>query len=330
MSQAAEWRAAGLKIGFTCGAFDLLHAGHVDYLQKARELCDRLVVAVNSDASVRTYKDPLRPIITEQHRLFVIRSLSCVDGAILMNDARPARLIGILRPDVYIKGGDYQVHRLQSAQIVESYGGRCAVIPIRHEVSTSSIVEHIRSGPAYTSMTARSESVSGIVLLDRDGTLIANVPFLKDTSRVKLLEGVGKGLRLLQDCGFRLAVITNQQGLGLGYFNYDDFVAVNSEMLRQLGPFGVRISKFYFCPHSLADNCDCRKPGTKLLQLALAQFRCAPEECYVIGDSRSDLEAAQNCGCKGWLVQSNSQSREHTFSYVVEQILTARKVSFQI
>ena len=145
------------------------------------------------------------------------------------------------------------------------------------------------------------------MLLDRDGTLIENSHFLRDPSKVRLLEGVGEGLRALQDAGFSLAVITNQQGMGLGYFDYEAFVAVNSAMLRQLTPYGIQIAHFYFCPHSLAEQCDCRKPGTQMIKRALADFHCKREDCFMIGDALSDVEAAEAAGCIGILLSSKSQ-----------------------
>jgi rfaE bifunctional protein nucleotidyltransferase chain/domain len=328
LSQVTVWRTSGQEIGFTCGAFDLLHAGHIDYLQKARGLCDRLIVAVNSDVSIRSYKDPMRPIISEKHRLSLVASLSCVDAAILMDDTRPARLIELLRPDLYIKGGDYQPEQLRSASIVESYGGRCILIAIEHEISTSAIISRIQRASLYAPVEhLKSPAPLGIVFLDRDGTLIENVPFLKDPYRVKLLPGVGEGLRLLQDHGFRLVVVTNQQGLGLGYFDYDAFTAVNSEMLRQLATYGVRVSKFYFCPHSFAENCTCRKPGTQLIERALRDFECNAEQCYLLGDSTSDMEAAAASGCKGFLLGAPSpESSRPPFLDAVQQILSTQVV----
>lgn len=314
----SQWQAEGLTVGFTCGAFDLLHAGHVDYLQAARALCDRLIVAVNSDDSVRTYKDPLRPIVKQQFRMNVIAALRCVDAVTLMSDTRPAGLIELLRPDLYIKGGDYQVSQLKSAPLVESYGGRCAVIPVNHEISTSAIVKRIQELSLYAAPDRPMRGLHGpLVLLDRDGTLIENGHFLKDTSRVRLLEGVGEGLRKLQDAGFSLAVITNQQGMGLGYFDYDAFVAVNSAMLRQLAPYGIQIARFYFCPHSLAEQCECRKPGTRMIERALADFHTGRDECFVIGDAPSDIEAAVVAGCTGILV-----SPERPFLAAAEHIMT--------
>jgi rfaE bifunctional protein nucleotidyltransferase chain/domain len=305
----AEWREQGLRVGFTCGAFDLLHAGHVDYLEAARGLCDRLIVAVNSDESVRSYKNPLRPIVKQEFRMNVIGALRSVDAVTLMTDTRPAPLIELLRPDLYIKGGDYQISQLKSAPLVESYGGRCAVIPVNHEISTSAIVKRIQELSLYAAADKPVRELSGpLVLLDRDGTLIENSHFLKDPQKVRLLEGAGEGLKTLQEAGFSLAVITNQQGMGLGYFDYEAFVAVNSAMLRQLAPYGIQIARFYFCPHSLAEQCDCRKPGTRMIERALADFHCKPEDCFVVGDARSDMEAAEAAGCTGILLSSDGEA----------------------
>ncbi len=319
----SEWRQQGLRVGFTCGVFDLLHAGHVHYLETARTLCDRLVVAVNSDESVRSYKDPLRPIVKQEFRMNVIAALRAVDAVTLMTDTRPAGLIEVLRPDIYIKGGDYQVSQLKSASLVESYGGTCAVIPVNHEISTSAIVKRIQELSLYASPEAPARGLRGpLVLLDRDGTLIENSHFLKDPQKVRLLPGAGEGLQALQEAGFSLAVVTNQQGMGLGYFDYDAFVAVNSAMLRQLAPYGVQIARFYFCPHSLAEQCECRKPGARMMERALADFHCKPEDCFVIGDMQSDVEAAQAAGCSGILL-----SPERSFEAAVQLIISAPAVA---
>jgi rfaE bifunctional protein nucleotidyltransferase chain/domain len=306
VSLAGEWRAEGLAIGFTCGAFDLLHAGHVDYLEKAKSMCDRLVVAVNSDESIRQYKGPHRPIVGQEHRMLLVSALRCVDAVILMNETRPAKLIGAFRPDVYIKGGDYSKDQLKSAEVVESYGGRSEIIPVEHDISSSRIIRRIEELSWYADPEKPLISSAPIVFLDRDGTLIKHVRFLREPAKVKLLDGVGEGLRLLQEHGFRLVVLTNQQGIGLGYFDYDDFVATNSAMLCQLAHYRVKISRFYYCPHSLADNCECRKPGSKLITRALEEFSVQPQDCFLIGDAESDILAAEAAGCKGILVNNSN------------------------
>src|SRR4029077_5697592 len=118
LEQMDEWvaaeKAAGRRVGFPCGSFDLLHAGHVQYLAQARDLCDRLLVAVNSDASVSRYKSPLRPVVRERERMYVVAGLAAVDVVTLMEDDRPLSLLLRWTPDLYIKGGDYAEDSLRS------------------------------------------------------------------------------------------------------------------------------------------------------------------------------------------------------------------------
>src|SRR5215469_8842046 len=145
--QVDEWirgeRAAGRRIGFTCGSFDILHAGHAQYLARARELCDRLLVAVNSDESVGRYKDPLRPINGQQERMYVVAALAAVDAVTILEDDRPLDLLLRWKPDLYIKGGDYQTSSLHSGAAVEAYGGKVAVIPSDFATSTSGMIARI-------------------------------------------------------------------------------------------------------------------------------------------------------------------------------------------
>ncbi len=302
---AAE-RASGHKIGFTCGAFDILHAGHVDYLTKARSHCDRLLVAVNSDESIRRYKDPSRPINSEQRRMQVVAALRTVDAVTLMEDTRPIRLIQRWQPEVYIKGGDYAKTALRSAGEVEAYGGRIVLCPVEHDVSTTKLIAQAASALLYSPAPRISNKPAPLILLDRDGTLMRNVPHIKQSSEVALLPGVGEGLAELQKLGFRLVLVTNQQGLGLGYFNYHEFVAINAALFRLLSPYGIKIAKVYYCPHSFADDCPCRKPGSEMIERALRDFNADPKQSFVLGDTPSDLAAGEAAGCRGLLVLEGS------------------------
>jgi len=296
--ELAAWgnqqRAAGRRIGFTCGAFDLLHAGHVDYLEEARRLCDTLIVAVNSDASIRQYKSPLRPLHPQEQRLRVIGALRCVDAVTLLDHPRPLPLIESIKPDLYIKGGDYDASKLRSAKALEAWGGKAVVIKVKFDSSTTQTIERCALLAAHAEPEKLPVSgARGIVLLDRDGTIVRSVPSLHEPSRVELVPGAAEALVRLQALGLRLAIITNQQGIGLGYYTTDDFIAVNQALLKQLAPHGVRISKIYYCPHSLAENCACRKPGTRLLERALKDFGFPPARAFVVGDSAADAGAAQ-------------------------------------
>jgi rfaE bifunctional protein nucleotidyltransferase chain/domain len=299
----AGLRLAGKKLGYTCGVFDLLHAGHVAYLARARELCDALLVAVNSDWSVGQYKDPHRPFCAEQERMSVVAALASVDAVTLLNDLRPLAQIQRWMPDFYIKGGDYSPAKLRSAEAVTTYGGQAIVIPVSQHVSTSQIVERVLAVDKLAQPSpVPGASIKGIVFLDRDGTLLKETPYLSDPWDAELLPGVGEGLAKLQQAGYRLVIVTNQQGIGLGYFSTRDFIAVNAALFRLLTPFGVAISRIYYCPHSAADGCDCRKPKPGLLLRALAEFALPPDQCFMVGDRDVDVQAGSSAGCKSLLV----------------------------
>jgi D-glycero-D-manno-heptose 1,7-bisphosphate phosphatase len=298
-----EWvraeRAAGRRIGFTCGSFDLMHAGHAQYLAKARAACDRLLVAVNSDASVKRYKSALRPINPERERMYVVAAQESVDAVTVLEDDRPLELLLRWKPDFYIKGGDYQSSSLRSGSAVEAYGGSVLVIPSDFATSTSAMLARIAAVEAHSAPVRMPQrEVRGLVLLDRDGTLIRNVPFLGDATRVEVLPGVGESLAALQEAGFALAIVTNQQGVGIGYLSTDQMIAVNQQLFRALAPHGVRISKIYYCPHTAADECGCRKPKAGLVERALREFGVPSGRAFVVGDSATDAAAGKAAGVR--------------------------------
>jgi len=303
LEQMDQWvaseKASGRRIGFTCGSFDLLHAGHVQYLAAARDLCDRLIVAVNSDASVGRYKNPLRPIVPERERMYVVAGLAAVDAVTILEDDRPLSLLIRWTPELYIKGGDYHVDELRSGDDVRAYGGKVEVIRPGFDTSSSKVIDRIGVLSAHAEPEAASaQTARGLVLLDRDGTLIRNVPFLHDPAKVEILPGVIEGLVQLQAAGLRLAIVSNQQGIGLGYFTIQDFISVNQALLRELGARGIRISRIYFCPHSLADQCSCRKPAAGMVIRAMRDFKAAPDQTFLMGDSDEDMQAGAAAGCR--------------------------------
>jgi rfaE bifunctional protein nucleotidyltransferase chain/domain len=141
-----RWRAAGETIAFTNGVFDLLHRGHVEYLEEAAALADRLVVGLNSDASVRRLKGPERPIVPETERAALLEALGCVDAVVRFDDDTPERLIQAVGPDVLVKGGDWPVERIVGRQFVEGRGGRVVSVPLTAGFGTSALIERIRAG----------------------------------------------------------------------------------------------------------------------------------------------------------------------------------------
>ncbi|MGC8774385.1 MAG: D-glycero-beta-D-manno-heptose 1-phosphate adenylyltransferase [Chlorobaculum sp.] len=141
--QVQRWRNDNKKVVFTNGCFDILHAGHVRYLAAARQLGDRLVVGLNTDASVRRLKGPKRPVAPEQDRAEVLSALASVDAVTLFDDDTPETLIKLLLPDILVKGADWPVEKIAGAKAVIEHGGSVLTMPLLEGRSTTGIIETI-------------------------------------------------------------------------------------------------------------------------------------------------------------------------------------------
>jgi rfaE bifunctional protein nucleotidyltransferase chain/domain len=152
MSQAgaaayvAARRGEGCRIGFTNGVFDLLHPGHVRYLQAARLLADVLVVGLNADESVRRNKGPARPINRQEERAEVLAALACVDAVVIFEEDTPDAIIKLVQPDVLVKGADWPADQIVGRDTVEARGGHVVRVPVEQGHSTTAIVEKIKKG----------------------------------------------------------------------------------------------------------------------------------------------------------------------------------------
>lgn len=140
-----QWRSSNLRVVLTNGTFDLLHVGHVRYLQEARDLGDVLVVGINSDASVRGYKGAGRPVVPQDERAEIVAALRCVDYVTIFDEPTATHLVETLQPDIYVKGGDYSpgAKPLPEAEAVLSYGGEVKIIPFVQGHSASDLIQRV-------------------------------------------------------------------------------------------------------------------------------------------------------------------------------------------
>lgn len=330
------WKKEGKKVGFTSGAFDLIHAGHVAYLEEAKKKCDILIVALNSDLSVRKCKGEDRPIVNEKERIKLIAALESVDYVFMFDEKRNKENMEILKPDLYIKGADRKKSELLSADFVESYGGKVELIPISYNVSSSVIIEKIFNifgkdkketvtvgGATHIPIKYTKKNVA--IFLDRDGTINEDTDYVGEPERFKLLPNVIEGLKKIQSIGYKIVIITNQAGIGLGYFSKEDFYKVNRKMFELLAPHNIIIDKIYFCPHSKGDNCKCRKPNTALIERAAEELNLDIEGSYMIGDKTQDIELGKRFGCKTIKVKTGHQDNEFDVKpdYIAKDLLDA-------
>lgn len=144
IQQADQWRADGQQIVFTNGCFDIIHLGHIDYLEKARNLGNRMILGLNTDASVSCIKGPLRPVVNEYARARLMAALEFVDAVTLFGEPTPLELIEAIRPDILVKGNDYSVSTIVGADFVLGRGGRVETIALVPGYSTTKLIERIK------------------------------------------------------------------------------------------------------------------------------------------------------------------------------------------
>ncbi len=318
-------RSRGEKIIFTSGSFDLLHAGHIAYLEFAKQLGGFVVVGVNSDKSVAAYKDPRRPINSETQRAAVVAGLRSVDAVFIFSETNNNENILAIKPDFYVKAGDYSAKTLSSAGLVESYGGSIVIAPFETGLSSSSMIDRVLSKYGNLSGESSSEgkhSPAPAVFLDRDGTINEFVEYLSEPEKFAFLPNAIAGLVLLKKHGFRLIVTTNQPGIGIGFFTREDFFRVNKEMLKGCDAAGIQIDKVYFCPDSYAVESDYRKPAPGMIQRGVKELNVDPARSYVVGDMTIDLEFARRGGCRSVLVQTGKAGKDARYSITPNIIAT--------
>ncbi|HEY8278640.1 MAG TPA: D-glycero-beta-D-manno-heptose 1-phosphate adenylyltransferase [Bdellovibrionota bacterium] len=149
-ASASRWARAfqkkGKRVVFTNGCFDLLHSGHVTYLEQARRLGDALVVALNGDASVRRLKGKGRPLVTLKDRARVMAALECVDAVTWFHETTPVKLVARLKPKIYVKGGDWDVRKIPEYEVVAGYGGKALALNFVRGRSTTRLIQKARKG----------------------------------------------------------------------------------------------------------------------------------------------------------------------------------------
>ncbi|NDV21419.1 HAD-IIIA family hydrolase [Desulfovibrio sp. JC022] len=166
------------------------------------------------------------------------------------------------------------------------------------------------------------------ILLDRDGTIIEDKHYLCDPEGVELCPNAGQGLKAMQDAGYGLIVVTNQSGIGRGYYTTSDMEAVNTRMAQLLAGDGIEFKAVYHCPHAPDQKCDCRKPAPGMFDQAISEFGMNPEDCFVIGDKICDVELGMARKARSILVRTGKGLKEEPdcigkAAYIADDLLDA-------
>ncbi|MEY4764596.1 MAG: hypothetical protein RI907_1269 [Pseudomonadota bacterium] len=308
---AARVAALPKPVVFTNGVFDVLHRGHVNYLHEARKLGGSLVVAVNTDASARMLgKGPDRPLNAELDRALVLAGLGSVSLVTFFDERTPVELILETRPDIYVKGGDYDMAALEETRVVQSWGGQSLAIPFVDGYSTTSLVKRIRAGQAVANPAPRKAA-----FLDRDGVINLDRAYVHTWEAFEFVPGAVQAMKALKDAGYALVVITNQSGIARGKYTEAQYQALTDKMKAALAEAGAAVDAVYHCPHhpggqvaEYARECDCRKPEPGMILQAAKDLGLSLADAILVGDKPSDIEAARRAGVgRAYIVASDNE-----------------------
>ncbi|RLC02730.1 MAG: hypothetical protein DRH90_13100 [Deltaproteobacteria bacterium] len=283
-------RRLDYKIGFTSGAFDLIHYQHTQYLNQAKDQCDILIVGLNSDTSVQKSKGLSRPILKEEERIRVIAALASVDYVFLFDEKNNNKNIELLKPNFYFKGDDYIGKKLSSQALVEAQGGAVAFISTDTSIEvtgTSSIIQKIKG---ETIECSKDHIYDGIALIDRDGVINKEVNYLSKVEDFEFIDGAIEGIKALNQANIAVVVITNQPGIGVGLYSKEDFFNINRKMINKLHKEEAWVDKVLFCPDMRKDSY-YKKPNEGMLLKAVLGLK-TKGKIFMIGDRRSDALAA--------------------------------------
>lgn len=263
------------------GSFDLLHLGHIHSLMEAKKQGDILVVLLNSDKSVKKYKGPNRPIISQKDRAKMLTALECVDYVVIFNEINPKEILRKIKPHIYCKGPDWGKNCIEKETVEES-GGKIHLLKHTPGISTSGIIKKI--------LDIFSKPEIKAVFLDRDGTINVNKPeYLHKIKDFKFTPFAIEALQRLSKTDYKIIIVTNQSGIRRNYFRERDLKKLHHWLQRELKRKKIRIDRIYYCPHVSEDNCSCQKPKIGMLLRAVKDFNINLSKSWMVGDSGRDI-----------------------------------------
>lgn len=282
----------GKKIVTCNGSFDILHFGHLQCLSEAKDQGDILIILLNSDRSIKMYKGLNRPIVRQEYRAAFLSAMEYVNYVVLFDDINPKRVLAEIKPDIYCTGDDWGKNCVEK-KVIEENGGKVYVLRSKRPAgaSTSDLIKKI--------LDVYSRADVKAVFLDRDGTININRPgCVREISQFKFAPGAVSALKKLSKTDYKIIIVTNQSGIGRGYFKEKDLKKIHQWMLKKLREAGARIDKIYYCPHHPEDNCSCRKPKIEMFLRAVADFNINLSKSWFVGDDDKDVIAGREANIK--------------------------------
>mgnify|MGYP006092129215 FL=1 len=302
------------KIGAISGSFDCLHEGHKYSLDYCSKKVDILFVLINSDQSIKTYKGNSRPIQNLNQRLNSLEEFSENLYFISFDELIPNKTLEIIKPNVYFLSSEWIINPVE--------------MPLLSEIDCE-IMEHPELDGVSTSKNIRDIDTSkGAIFLDRDGTINEDVGYLNSIEDIVISEGNLVALRKISQFNLFNIIITNQSGVGYGYFTLQEMNKINNEILKIINLNGGRIDKIY-CDTSTKENPSVlRKPNIGMVLKAREEFNISLKKSWVIGDKDSDIELGKKCNMRTIYIQNNQYEYRSLFrpDYKVQNLNEAYEI----
>ncbi len=305
----------GKRIVATSGSFDIMHAGHIRTLRRAKNQGDVLIVLMNSDVSVSMYKGPQRPIMPQAMRAEMLAGLECVDYIVFFDDMNPVDILGKIKPDIYCVSGDWGKYCIEK-DIVEKNGGKICVLKYVEGISTTDIIKKI--------LKVYSKPIVKAVFLDRDGTINLNKDgYIHKIKDFEFTPGALSALKKLSKTDYKIIILANQSGIGRGYYKESNTQALHKWLVRELRKNGVRIDKIYYCLHHPDDDCSCRKPKIGMLLEAVKDFGINLNKSWMVGDSEGDIIMGKMANLKTIKIGGKNKNLNTKPHYYAENLMDA-------
>jgi len=280
----------GKRIVTYNGSFDVLHVGHIKSIQEAKAQGDILIILLNSDASIRIYKGPNRPIVSQRERIIMIAAIDAVDYVSVFNDINPKKVLARIKPNVHCNGSDWGRSCIER-KVVEENGGRICILRWERGHSTTDLIKKILDVYRQPAIKA--------VFLDRDGTVNLNKKgYVHKIADFEFVPHVFDALKKLSKTDYKIIIVTNQSGIGRRYYTQEDFEKLNAWILEEFSKKKIRIDRVYYCHHTLKDRCGCRKPNVGMFIQAVKDFGISLNNSWFIGDNKTDMIAGREANVK--------------------------------
>lgn len=287
---AARLKREGKRIVTFNGSFDILHIGHTKAFKEAKSKGDILMILLNSDQSIQSYKGPNRPIISQNERAETLTSLECVDYVVIFDEINPLKLLSEIKPHIHCNGSDWGRNCIER-EVVEKGGGKIHILKWQKGHSTTNLIDRI--------VGMHFKPIVKAVFLDRDGTINDNKQgYIHKIADFQFLPGAIDALQVLSKTDYKIIIITNQSGIGRGFYTEDAFETLNRWLLKTLKEKGIRIDRIYHCPHAPDESCPCRKPEIGMPMQAVKDFGISLNSSWLIGDDPKDVIMGRTANVK--------------------------------